>query len=300
MPAASLRGLDLGGSGVVAQHGCARRGGSSDSGPPPGAVAHHASSPCSRAGSTLDPARTADRPARRPHSPGSETADRKLAPTLPQHWTAPGEAGIKEPAAKPLRRTATPGARGRVVSEPGPSLYRADKHIESVRHGRAGADGHKHAIKEISTRRRQPRSAAARPQDAAVDGGAGCLPGRDADVSIEAATPCGLGLTPSAPLRLTSQNFFAPYTVVRASGLLLASNSGLILDSASAYGPFLISQSLDCIELHSGKKRTFRGDPAFTLANAFLLATRSVTRHHHVRCRTCTKERGLRYYAGLT
>lgn len=81
-----------------------------------------------------------------------------------------GEAGYKGPAASPHRRTATPGARGQSgIGTRAPALCAVKDNERAYRHRVRGRSAT--ASGEISTRRHQTRSAAARPpREAAVYG----------------------------------------------------------------------------------------------------------------------------------
>lgn len=225
---AGVRGI-----GVVAPHDCARRGGSSDSGPLPGVVDPPGSSPCSRAGNTPDPGRMAGKPTRLARSAGTDIADSLPPPHAPAHnagqrrgkqaYRACGEA----PTGAPQRRG--PGIR--VVIGARALAFAADQHNECAHRTRYRG--------QVANNTLQGKISAPAPNPLGGSEAAGR--GRLRPVQPASVRDAHeLSKLQWLPRRCLTDNTpqlahgcLHSYNSGRAGGLPLASRGGLILDSAS-------------------------------------------------------------------
>ena len=170
---------------------------------------------------------------------GDPAAPAVKLPKLRLHLHAPrgtgqrrGEAGYKGPAASPHRRTATPGARGQSgIGTRALALCAVKDNERDHRHHVRGRSAT--ASGEISTRRRQTRSAAARPpRKAAVYGRPSRPSHRMIRISSKRWRSRRLGATTPAPPQPRPRILPGFYPARPSGGLLLPSTGGLILDSA--------------------------------------------------------------------
>jgi len=174
-------------------------------------------------------------PRRLARSAGTDIADSlpPLHAPRAQRWTAPGGGTHKGPAASPIGALQRRGPGVRMVIGARALALSADKHNESTRRTRSRGRWPATSFRGRSARRRQTRSAAARPQDAAVYGRCSRSSARMLmNLSKRQHLP-RRGLAgrnrPNSPLG----RLFRSCNPERTGGLLLASRAGLILDSAS-------------------------------------------------------------------